>query len=87
MSTSRVDERHRIVIDKRTRERVHIRTGDVVVIEPLDSHSFKVKLVDFSKGNVEDDPGWKAFHPPAKAKKYIPPQKLEKFLEEKVWLE
>ncbi|MFB3887917.1 MAG: AbrB/MazE/SpoVT family DNA-binding domain-containing protein [Candidatus Bathyarchaeia archaeon] len=86
MSTARVDEKNRIVIDKRTRAKTRIKAGDIVVIEPLDDHSFRVRVLDFS-GKVEDDPGWKAFHPPAKAKKYIPPERLDKFMEEEIWLE
>jgi hypothetical protein len=49
----------------------------VVIIEPLDERSFKVKVIDFESEKVEDDPGWQAFHPPAKIKRHIPPEKLE----------
>ena len=87
MSTARVDSRHRIVIDKQTRSATKIKAGDTVIIEPLDDHSFKVKLVDFECEKVEDDPGWKAFHPPAKIKKPISPEKLEDLMEETAWLE
>ena len=45
MSTSRVDERHRIVIDKHTRSITKIKAGDIVIIEPLDDRSFKVKAL------------------------------------------
>jgi AbrB family looped-hinge helix DNA binding protein len=82
MSTSRVDEKYRIVIDKKIRAKTHIKAGDTVIIEPLDNHSFRVKALDFTSENVEDDPAWKAFHPPAKAKKNIPPEKLEELMEE-----
>ena len=87
MSTSRVDEKHRIVIDKKIRAKMHIKAGDIVIIEPLDNHSFRVKALDFTSQNVEDDPAWKALHPPAKAKRYIPPEKLEKIMEESMWEE
>lgn len=87
MSTVRVDEKYRIIIDKKIRAKTHIKAGDTVIVEPLDDHSFRVKAIDFTSQNVEDDPGWKAFHPPAKAKKYIPPEELDKFVEEEVWLE
>ena len=87
MSTSRVDERHRIVIDKRTRAKTHIKAGDIVVIEPLGKHSFRVNVLDFTSQNVEDDPAWKALHPAAKAKRYIPPEKLEEIMEESMWEE
>jgi len=79
MSTARVDERHRIVIDKQTRTKINIKAGDIVIIEPLDRHSFKVKVIDFTSENLEDDPAWQAIHPPAKIKKYIPPEKLEEY--------
>ena len=87
MPTSRVDQRHRIVIDKRTRARTNIKAGDIVVIEPLDNHSFRVKVLDFTSEKVEDDPAWRAIHPPAKVKKYIPPEKLEEIMEETTWQE
>lgn len=87
MSTSRVDQRHRIVIDKQIRAKTRIKAGDIVIIEPLDESSFKVKVMDFESEKVEDDPGWKAFHPPAKIKKHIPPEKLEQLMEETAWLE
>jgi len=82
MSTSRVDEKHRIVIGKKIRAKTHIKAGDTVVIESLDNHSFRVKALDFTSQKVEDDPAWKAFHPPAKAKRYIPPEKLEELMED-----
>jgi bifunctional DNA-binding transcriptional regulator/antitoxin component of YhaV-PrlF toxin-antitoxin module len=87
MSTARVDARHRIVIDKQTRSITRIKAGDIVIIEPLDDRSFKVKAVDFKSERIEDDPGWQAFHPPAKSKKHIPPKKLEELMEETTWLE
>ena len=87
MSTAKVDSRHRIVIDKKIRAKTHIAAGDVVIIEPLDSGSFKVKVLDFKTEKVEDDPGWKAFHPPAKTKKRISPAKLEELMEETTLLE
>jgi len=87
MSTSKVDQRYRIVVDKQIREKTNIRAGDVVVLEPLDEHSFRVTVMDFSEEKFEDDPAWKAIRTPVKAEKYIPPKKLEKILEEEVWLE
>ncbi len=87
MSTSKVDQRHRIVIDKQTRSRTHIKAGDIVIIEPLDEFSFRVRAMDFKNENVEDDPGWQAFHPPAKATKPISPEKLEELMEETTWQE
>jgi AbrB family looped-hinge helix DNA binding protein len=86
MSTSRVDEKYRIVIDKKTRAKTHIKAGDQVIIEPIDEHSFKVNVLDFSSENVEDDPAWKAIHMPIKTKKYISPEKLEEMMDE-AWTE
>ena len=87
MSTSRVDERHRIVIDKKTRTKTHIKAGDIVIIEPLDNHSFKVNVLDFTSEKLQDDPAWQAIHKSAKLKKYIPPEKLEEIMEETTWRE
>jgi len=86
MSTSRVDERHRIVIDKKTRAKTHIKAGDTVLIEPLNDHSFKVDVLGTSE-KLEDDPAWQAIRIPAKLKKYIPPKKLEELMEETIWQE
>jgi AbrB family looped-hinge helix DNA binding protein len=85
MSTSRVDQKYRIVIDKKTRAKIHIKAGDQVIIEPIDDHSFKVNVLDFT-GNVEDDPAWKAIHMPIKTKKHISPEKLEQMMDE-TWIE
>jgi len=81
MSTSRVDQRYRIVIDKKTRAKTHIKAGDVVVIEPIDDHSLKVNVLDFTSEKLEDDPAWQVIHKPAKIRKYIPPEKLEETME------
>jgi len=87
VSTSRVDQRHRIVVDKRIRMKINIKAGDVVVLEPLNDHSFKVTVMDFSVEKLEDDPAWKAIHTSVRIERYIPPQKLEKIMEEEVWRE
>ncbi len=81
MSTSRVDQRYRIVIDKKTRTKTHIKAGDVVVIEPIDDHSLKVNVLAFTSEKLEDDPAWQVIHKPAKIRKYIPPEKLEELME------
>jgi bifunctional DNA-binding transcriptional regulator/antitoxin component of YhaV-PrlF toxin-antitoxin module len=85
MTTTRVDSKHRIVIDKQTRSATQIKAGDTVIIVPLDKHSFKVEALDFT-GRVEDDPAWQAIHKPVKIKKFIPPEKLEEIINE-TWLE
>lgn len=87
MSVCKVDERHRIVVDKRVRKRTNIKAGDVVILEPIDDRSFKVTVMDFAAENLEDDPAWRAIHTPIKAVRYIPPEKLEEIMEEKVWRE
>ena len=87
MSVCKVDERHRIVVDKRVRKRTNIKAGDVVILEPIDDRSFKVTVMDFATENLEDDPAWRAIHTPIKAVRYIPPEKLEEIMEEKVWRE
>ena len=87
MSISRVDQRHRIVVDKQIRRKTNIKAGDVVVLETLNDHSFRVTAMNFTAEKLEDDPVWKAIHTPVKAKKYIPPKKLEEIMEEEVWRE
>ena len=81
MATSRVDDKHRIVIDKKTRTKTHIKAGDTVLIEPLNDHSFKVDILKFTPEKLEDDPAWQAIRKPIKLKKYIPPEKLEELME------
>jgi AbrB family looped-hinge helix DNA binding protein len=87
MSTSKVDQKYRIVIDKQIRKRTNIKAGDIVIIEPLNDHSFKVNILDFIPETLENDPAWQAIHKPAKAKKHIPPEKLEEIMEETTWQE
>jgi len=85
LSTSKVDRRYRIVIGKRIRRQTNIKAGDVVIIEPIDDHSFKVTRTDLADDNLEDDPAWGAIHTPVKAERYIPPEKLEELMEDEVW--
>lgn len=87
MSVCKVDERHRIVVDKRVRKRINIKAGDLVILEPIDDRSFKVTVINLAKENVEDDPAWRAIHTPVKAVRHIPPEKLEEIMEEEVWRE
>ena len=87
MATTKVDQKHRIVIDKQTRAKTHIKAGDTVIIEPLDNHSFKVNVLDFTSEKLEDDPAWQMLQKPTKLKKYIPPEELEKIMEESFWQE
>ena len=87
MSVTKVDQRHRIVVDKRIRSKTNIKAGDVVVIEPLSDNSFRVTVMRFDIEKLDDDPAWKALHTPVKAEKYISPNKLEEIMEDKVWRE
>jgi len=87
MSVCRVDERYRIVVDKRIRKRTKIKAGDAVTLEPIDDRSFKVTVIDLAIENLEDDPAWKAIHTPVKTIRYIAPERLEKIMEEEVWRE
>jgi bifunctional DNA-binding transcriptional regulator/antitoxin component of YhaV-PrlF toxin-antitoxin module len=87
MSTSKVDQKNRIVIDKKTRLKTHLKAGDIVIIEPIDDHSFKVNVLDFTPETLEDDPAWQMLQKPAKLKKYVPPEKLEEIMEETIWQE
>jgi len=87
MSVTKVDQRHRIVVDKLIRSKTNIKAGDIVVLEPLGDHSFKVTLMNFNAEKLDKDPVWKALHTPVKAEKYISPKKLEEIMEEEVWRE
>jgi bifunctional DNA-binding transcriptional regulator/antitoxin component of YhaV-PrlF toxin-antitoxin module len=87
MSLSKVDQRHRIVVDRKTRKKTNIKAGDVVILEPLSDHSFKVTVIDFTPEKLENDPAWKAIHTQVKVEKYVPPEKLERIMEENTWRE
>jgi AbrB family looped-hinge helix DNA binding protein len=87
MSTTKVDQKHRIVIDKKTRQQTHLKPGDTVIIEPLNNHSFKVNIIDFTNEKIDDDPAWQMLQKPSKLKKYISPEKLQKLMEETTWQE
>jgi bifunctional DNA-binding transcriptional regulator/antitoxin component of YhaV-PrlF toxin-antitoxin module len=87
MSLSKVDQRHRIVVDRKTRMKTNIKAGDVVILETLNDHSFKVTVIDFTPEKLEDDPAWKAIHTRVKVEKYVPPEKLERIMEENAWRE
>jgi bifunctional DNA-binding transcriptional regulator/antitoxin component of YhaV-PrlF toxin-antitoxin module len=87
LSLSRVDQRHRIVVDKKIRMKTNIKAGDIVVLEPLSDHSFKVTVINFTPEKLEDDPAWKAIHTQVKVEKYVSPGTLEKVMEEEAWRE
>ena len=69
MSTSKVDQKNRILIDKKTREKTCLKAGDLVIIEPIDDHSFKVNVLDFTPETLEEDPAWQMLQKPAKLRK------------------
>jgi len=87
MSVTKVDQRHRIVVNKRIRSKTNIKAGDVVVLEPLSDHSFRVTVMSFNSEKLDEDPAWKALHTPVKVKKYVSPKKLEEIMEDEVWRE
>lgn len=87
MSTTKVDQKHRIVIDKKTRLQTNLKIGDIVIIEPLDNHSFKVNILDFTTEKVEDDPAWQMLQKPDKPKEHITPKELQELMEETTWQE
>ncbi len=41
----------------------------------------------YKSEKVEDDPAWQMLQKPAKLKKYIPPENLERLMEETTWQE
>jgi bifunctional DNA-binding transcriptional regulator/antitoxin component of YhaV-PrlF toxin-antitoxin module len=87
MSISRIDERYRIVVDKRIRRIMKVKAGAEVILEPVDERSFKVTVIDLDFENLEDDSAWKALHTPAKPVRRIPPEELERIMEEEAWRE
>ena len=56
-------------------------------MEPIDDHSFKVNVLDFTPETLEQDPAWRMLQKPTKLKKYSPPEKLEEIMEETSWQE
>ena len=85
MSACRVDERYRIVVNKKVRRQVNLEAGDVVVLEPVDDHSFRVVVAGLAGETLEDDPAWRALHTPVRAERRIPPEELERIMEEEAW--
>ena len=45
------------------------------------------ETTDCTQEKLEDDPAWKKLQKPAKLKKYISPEELEKLMEETLWQE
>jgi AbrB family looped-hinge helix DNA binding protein len=85
MSSTTIDDKYRIVIEKRIREKVKIKPGDRVMVEPVDDATLKVSVLSNEKVSLEEDPAWKALHKFVKARKKISPEKLHEFMEEEVW--
>ncbi len=85
MSSTTIDDKYRIVIEKKLRKRIGIKPGDKVMIEPVDNTTFKVSVLSDELVSIEEDPAWKALHEFASAKRKIAPEKLHKFMEEEVW--
>lgn len=87
MSLCKLDERYRIVIDKRIRRKMNIKAGDILILEPIDDHSFKVTVMNFAAERLEDDSAWKVLQTPVRVERYISPERLEEIMEEDVWRE
>jgi len=87
MSASRIDDRYRVVVDKRIRKRMKIKAGAEVILEPVDDRSFKVTVIDLDIEKLEDDSAWRALHNPAKMVRYVPPAELDRIVEEEAWRE
>lgn len=85
MSSTIVDDKYRIVIEKKLRKKVKVKPGDKVIVEPIDDMTFKVSVLSDEHANLEEDPAWKALHRFASAKRKIAPKMLHKFMEEEVW--
>ena len=85
MSVTKVDQKYRIVVDKHIRSKTDVKAGDMVALEPLGDHSFKVTVMNFSAEKLNEDPAWKALHTAVKAREYISPKRLEKIMEEEIW--
>jgi AbrB family looped-hinge helix DNA binding protein len=85
MSSTTVDDKYRIVIEKKLRKKVKIKPGEKVIVEPVDNTTLKVSVLSDAIGNLEEDPAWKALHKFVSTKRKIPPARLHKFMEEMVW--
>jgi len=85
MSSTTIDDKYRIVIEKRIRKKVKIKPGDRVIVEPVDDATLKVSVLSNEKVSLEEDPAWKVLHNFVKARKKISREKLHEFMEEEVW--
>lgn len=85
MSSTTVDDKYRIVIEKKLRKKVKIKPGDRVIVEPVNDTTLRVSMLSNDRVSVEEDPAWKALHKFVSTKKKIFPQKLHRFMEEEVW--
>lgn len=85
MSSTVVDDKYRIIIERKLRKKIKIKPRDRVIVEPIDETTFKVSVIDSKDVNLEEDDAWKVLHEPIKAKKKISPEKLHKYMEEEIW--
>ena len=85
MSSTTIDDKYRIVIEKKLRKKIKIKPGDKVIVEPVDNTTFKVSVLSDERASLEEDPAWKALHKFVSTKKKIAPETLHKFMEEEVW--
>lgn len=85
MSSTVVDDKYRIIIERKLRKKIKIKPRDRVIVEPIDETTFKVSVIDSKNANLEEDHAWKVLHEPIKAKRKIPPEKLHTYMEEEIW--
>ena len=85
MASTTIDDRYRIVIEKKLRKKIKIKPRDIVIVEPIDDTTFKVSVLSKEQVSLDEDPAWKVLHNFVKAKKKISPEKLHRFMEEEVW--
>lgn len=85
MSSTTVDDKYRIVIEKKLRKKVKIKPGDRVIVEPVDDTTLRVSMLSDDQVSMEEDPAWKALHKFVRAKKKISLERLHRFMEEEVW--
>ena len=85
MPSTTIDDKYRIVIEKKLRKKIKIKPGDRVILEPVDDTTFKVSVLGNEQVSLEEDPAWKVLHKFVKARKKISPEKLQIFMEEEVW--
>jgi len=85
MPSTIIDDKYRIVIEKKLRKKIKIKPGDRVIVEPVDDTTFKVSVLANEQVSLAEDPAWKVLHEFVKARRKISLEKLHRFMEEEVW--